>query len=257
MAEKESRSLIERLVPILLLASIAMAFLVGVLWQKVSSLESGGSLIKTPQKAANSGGNPSGDAPEAPNIEQGKMSEEQAKKIAKVDNDDHIKGGRDAKVFLIEYSDYQCPFCARFHPTAQRIVEEFKGQVAWVFRHFPLDAIHPKARPAANAAECVAKLGGEDAFWKFTDTIFADQTGTLDNLGDVAEKAGVKTDEFKSCLDSQKYNNLVDKDIEEGTQAGVRGTPGNFIVNQKGEAWFVPGAYPYDQIKPYIEEALK
>lgn len=257
MSKKDSKSLSDRLVPVLLLASIAMAFMVGVLWERVNTLETKGSLVKDAKKDSDSGNNPSGDTANAPNINQGKMSADQAKKIAKVDNEDHIKGSKDAKVFLIEYSDYQCPFCARFHPTAQKIVEEYKGQVAWVFRHFPLDMIHPKARPAANAAECVAKLGGEDAFWKFTDAIFADQAGTLDDLEGVAKKAGVEGEEFKNCFESKKYNDLIDKDISEGTQAGVRGTPGNFIVNQKGEAWFVPGAYPFEQIKPYIDEALK
>jgi protein-disulfide isomerase len=86
---------------------------------------------------------------------------------------DHVRGDRDAQIVLIEYSDFQCPFCSRFHPTAQQVVEEFNGQVMWVYRHFPLDSIHPVARKAAEASECVAELGGNDAFWNFVDTIFA------------------------------------------------------------------------------------
>ncbi len=78
---------------------------------------------------------------------------------------DHIRGNPDAPVTLVEYSDFECPFCKRFHPTVKRIVDEYGGRVRWVYRHFPLDEIHPvKARREAAAAECAAELGGNDAF---------------------------------------------------------------------------------------------
>jgi protein-disulfide isomerase len=85
---------------------------------------------------------------------------------------DHVRGNKDARFLLVEYSDYSCPFCARFHPTAQQLVEEFDGELAWVYRHFPLDQLHPTARSEAEASECVAKLAGEDAFWSFTDALY-------------------------------------------------------------------------------------
>lgn len=89
---------------------------------------------------------------------------------------DHVRGNRNARIAMIEYSDLQCPFCKQFHPTAQRVVDEYKGQVLWVYRHFPLDQgpnpLHPVARRAAEGSECVAELAGEDGFWKYVDAVF-------------------------------------------------------------------------------------
>jgi len=254
MAEKaKSGGLLDRLVPILLLASIAMAFAVGVLWQKVNSLEKGTSPVAAPGGQA--GGAVDNAPPPDAGPEQGKLADDQAAKVAAVDSDDHVRGSSDPKVYLIEYSDYECPFCSRFHETAQQVMKEYGDDVAWVYRHYPLDQIHPKARPAAIAAECVAEIGGEDAFWKFTDDLFADPSG-LEDLEAVASKVGAGSG-FASCLESEKYDELVNTDLSEGTNAGVRGTPGNFIVNQNGDTWFIPGAYPFEQIQSMIDEALQ
>ena len=256
-AKAKTGGLLDKLVPILLLASIAMAFLVGILWQKVNFLEKGtssGSGTAGEQAAGGDAGNPPPAADAGP--DQGKLSSDQASKLASVDSDDHIRGSSNAKVFLIEYSDYECPFCSRFHETAQQVLDEYGSDVAWVYRHFPLDQLHPKARPAAIASECVAETGGNDAFWNFTDAIFADQT-SISDLEAVASKIGFGGSGFTACLESNKHEDVVNNDLSEGSTAGVRGTPGNFIVNQNGDTWFVPGAYPFDQIKPMIDEALQ
>jgi protein-disulfide isomerase len=254
MAEKaKSGALLDRLVPILLLASIVMAFAVGVLWQKVGSLEKGTSPVKPP--AGQAGDTVDNAPPPDAGPDQGKLAEEQASKVVAVTSDDHVRGASNPKVYLIEYSDYECPFCARFHETAQQVLDEYGNDVAWVYRHYPLDQIHPQARPAAIASECVAEIGGEDAFWNFTDAIFADQT-SLDDLEAVASSVGAGSG-FASCLESEKYDSLVTTQLTEGTNAGVRGTPGNFLVNQAGDVWFIPGAYPYEQIQPMIDEALQ
>lgn len=240
-------NLFQNLAPILVILSIALAFLVGVLWQKVRNLEGGAGITNTGQPGT-------ADVPQPP--PNGKLSADQVAKIPEVTDEDHVKGSRDAKVFLIEYSDLECPFCARFHPTAQQAVDEYGGQVAWVYRHFPLDTIHSKARPAAEASECVAELGGEDAFWAFTDAIFADQTIALSDLASTASKAGAGGSGFQACFDGGKYKDWVEDDYQAGLTAGVTGTPGNFIVNDKGEAWIIPGAVPYDILKQAIDEAL-
>jgi protein-disulfide isomerase len=99
------------------------------------------------------------------------LSAEQVAKIPPVSEADHMMGNSSAQVYLIEYSDLQCPYCQKFHPTATQIKEEY-DQLAWVYRHFPLDSIHPKARPAALASECVTELGGNEAFWKFVGEVF-------------------------------------------------------------------------------------
>jgi len=107
--------------------------------------------------------------------DESKLASIEAAKLLKVSESDHINGSLDAELFLIEYSDYQCPYCQSFHQTAKDAIESYEGRVAWVYRHFPLDSIHPDARPAAIASECIAKLGGEEAFWQFTNAAFGTQ----------------------------------------------------------------------------------
>jgi protein-disulfide isomerase len=257
MAEKKERGgVLERLLPVLLFASIGLAFAVGVLWQKVSSLEKGTTPAKVAGEVAqNPDTVPDTNAPQPQEPLEGKLSEDQAAKLVKVDSDDHVRGNSNASVYLIEYSDYECPFCASFHTTANQVLDEYGDDVAWVYRHYPLDQLHPRARPAAKASECVAELGGNEAFWAFSDIIFEDQS-KLSDLEAVASDVGLDSAGFKSCIDSDKYAELVENDLQEGTAAGVRGTPGNFIVNKGGDVWFVPGAFPFAQLKPYIDEAL-
>ena len=86
--------------------------------------------------------------------------------------EDHLKGSIDAPVALIEYSDLECPFCKRFHPEVQKAVEKYENQIVWAYRHFPLEAIHPSARPLAEGSECAAQLGGNDKFWEYIDYVF-------------------------------------------------------------------------------------
>lgn len=255
MVKKASKGeLLEKLVPILLVVSIVLAFAVGILWERVSDIEGGGAT-----GIAGDTSQPAGDAQAPPDAgpQLGKLPEEQASKLPPVSDEDHVRGSRSAQVFLVEYSDFECPFCQQFHSTAQQVLDEFGGDVAWVYRHYPLDQIHPKARPAALASECVAELGGNDAFWNFADAIFADQQVALADLPGTASGVGVNQSALQSCIDSDKYADHVENQLQEGIAAGVRGTPGNFIVNQAGDVWFIPGAYPFDQVKTMIEEALQ
>ena len=247
MVEESKGNLLERFVPILLVASVGLAFVVGVLWQKVNNLEGGetaGVADAKPTVAVQ---------PQRPTT--GKLPADQAKKIVAVSDDDHIQGSRDAKVFLIEYSDYECPFCSRFHATAQQVVDEYDGQVAWVYRHFPLDQMHKNARKAAEAAECVAEIKGEDAWWAYTNALYKDQAKVGDFM-EVASGIGVSSTALQSCLDDGKYSEKVDKQHKGGLASGVTGTPGNLVVNSKGETWLVPGALPFEQLKTTIDEAL-
>jgi protein-disulfide isomerase len=92
--------------------------------------------------------------------------------VPEVKKDDHVRGAKNPKVYLVEYSDFQCPFCKQFHPSLQQALTEYKDQVAVVYRHFPLESIHPLARPLAEGSECAAEIGGEDAFWEYHDKVF-------------------------------------------------------------------------------------
>ncbi len=170
--------------------------------------------------------------------------------------DDHIRGPKDAKVVLVEYSDLECPFCKRFHPQMQQLMQEFSGQVAWVYRHFPL-SFHQNAEKEAEAAECVGKLGGNDKFWAYVNKIFERTTsnGTgfaLDKLGPLAAEVGVSQGKFQSCLDSGEFTAHVQQDEQEGTAFGVNGTPTTFVNGQP-----VEGAVPYEQLKQVVQSLLK
>ncbi|MDZ4231730.1 MAG: DsbA family protein, partial [Candidatus Pacearchaeota archaeon] len=92
-----------------------------------------------------------------------------------VTDQDHIRGNSSAEVTIIEYSDLECPFCKQFHPTMQQVLSEYGDKVRWVYRHFPLDQIHPQARPGAEASECVAEQKGDEGFWTFADYVFDNQ----------------------------------------------------------------------------------
>ena len=94
--------------------------------------------------------------------------------VAPITAKDHIRGSADAEVIIVEYSDTECPFCKRFHETMKQIMAEYSpsGKVAWVYRHFPLDSLHQKARTEAVALECASELGGNDAFWRYADRLF-------------------------------------------------------------------------------------
>lgn len=242
--------LTEKITPILVIVSILLAFAVGVLWQKVSFFEEGG--IKTP--TANPVADPAAQ-PQAPT--NGKMTEAQAANIPAVSNSDHVRGASDPEVYLIEYSDYECPFCGQFHPTTLQVLDEYPDQVAVVYRHFPLRQIHPQAEPAAQASECVAKIGGEEAFWKFTDYLFENQDTALADFAKSANAVGVNGSAVETCISSEEMAGKVEEQYQGGISSGVTGTPGNIIMNKNGEAWIIPGAVPFSSIKTTIDEALQ
>ncbi len=181
--------------------------------------------------------------------------------VKAVSDSDYIRGATNPKVTLVEYSDYECPYCKSFQPTLQRIMQDYSNDVAWVYRQFPL-SFHANAQKESEAGLCVGKLGGNDAFWKFSDTIFERTTSngygfSLDNLGPLAKEVGVDQAKFQSCLDGGDMTSQVAADTADGTGAGASGTPTTFIVDQNGKTLSViPGALPYDQVKAQLDQAL-
>lgn len=176
---------------------------------------------------------------------------------------DHIRGNPDAPVTLVEYSDFECPFCKRFHLTAKQLVNESKGQVRWVYRHFPLDELHPvKARKEAAAAECAAELGGNDAFWKFADRFYEmtpsnNRTDIDKVLPQIAREIGLDSGKFASCLASGKHDQRVKEDQQNAVATGGRGTPWSLIVSKGGKIYPLSGAQPYATIRQLVELALQ
>ena len=148
-----------------------------------------------------------------------------APELRAVDEDDNVKGAENPKVTIVEFSDLECPFCARFHPTMEKILENYGDDVRWVWRHFPLESIHPKARSLAIATECAAEQG---KFWEMTDEIIKDTgKGTLENY---ASAAGVNFSKLQKCVDSGKYDSAVTEDAKDAVAAGGQGTPYSVIV---------------------------
>ena len=168
---------------------------------------------------------------------------------------DHIRGAKNAKVTLIEYSDFECPFCKQHEATMQQVLKDYPNDVRLVYRNYPL-SFHQNAMKEAEAAECVSELGGQDAYWKFHDQIFARTTsnGTgfaLDQLGPLAKEVGVDQTAFQKCLDSDKYVAAINQSEQDGVAAGVQGTPGTFV-----NGTMVEGAVPYSQFKTMIDAIL-
>lgn len=176
---------------------------------------------------------------------------------------DRIRGDLSkATVAVIEYSDFECPFCKRHFPTMQQVVSTYSDKVAFVYRDFPL-SFHQNAHKEAEAGWCVQDLGGNDAFWKYHDYVFEKTTGNgtgfaLDQLPVAAKQAGVNVTKFQSCLDSGKYVKAVDDQQAEGVTAGVQGTPGNFVVDLKTQkSTLISGAVPFSSFQAAIDPLVK
>ena len=128
---------------------------------------------------------------------------------------DHILGDlTKAEIVIVEFSDLECPYCKTFHQSLQETVAKYPGKIAWVYRHFPLDGLHPKARNEARATECAASIGGNDAFWKYTDMIFATTKSNnqldLSQLPVFADKIGLDKKAFAACLASEEMDAKVE-----------------------------------------------
>ena len=182
--------------------------------------------------------------------------------ILPVTSKDHILGDPNAKVVVVEFSDLECPFCKRFHPTMQKIVDEYgkDGRVAWVYRHFPLDSIHSRTRKEAEASECAAELGGNGTFWKYINRIFevTPSNNGLDpnELFNIAEYVGLDRVKFSQCLNSGRYAQKVESDLQDAIASGGRGTPYSVVITNSGKKFTIDGAQPYNVVKRIIDNAL-
>jgi len=162
--------------------------------------------------------------------------------------DGAVKGPSSAPIEVIEFSDFQCPYCYRSNPTVKQVLSTYGDRIRFVYRNYPL-ANHPNARPAAEAAQCAAEQG---QFWAYHDRLFANQSKLSD--GDLKQSAaalGLDTGRFNACVDSHKYQERVEADIKAGNEAGVNGTPAFFINGR-----MLSGAQPFEEFKRIIDEEL-
>jgi len=166
--------------------------------------------------------------------------------IAKADRPS--QGPENAPIEIVEFSDFQCPYCEAAFPTVKTVLSTYGDRIHFVYRHFPLN-IHPQARPAAEAAQCAAEQG---KFWPFHDALFGDQSKLGDSdLKATAARLGMNSARFDQCVDSHKYRGDVDADLRAGEEAGVNGTPA-FYINGR----LLSGAQPLDTFKQVIDEEL-
>jgi protein-disulfide isomerase len=204
------------------------------------------------------------------NIEPQKLTAQVADKAAPgienvkaVNETDHIRGDKNAPVKIVEFSDMECPFCKRFHETILRIVNEYgaTGQIAWVYRHFPLEQLHPLARKAAEASECAEKIGGNNAFGQYLDEYMASQSSEesliSNNFTKIAGDVGLNKSQFETCLNSGEFSDKIDVHIQDAINSGAQGTPYSIIIGKNNKKYEINGAQPYEQVKLFIEEALK
>jgi protein-disulfide isomerase len=158
------------------------------------------------------------------------------------------KGPAGAPIELIEFSDFQCPYCLRANPTVQQVLATYGDRVRFVYRHFPLPG-HPNARPAAEASACA---GDQQQFWPYHDHLFANPAKLSDaDLKQTAAELGLDAAAFNACVDQHRHAADVDADVKAGTEVGVDGTPA-FFVNGR----MLSGAQPFSVFKKVIDEEL-
>ncbi|OHB24966.1 MAG: hypothetical protein A2542_01665 [Parcubacteria group bacterium RIFOXYD2_FULL_52_8] len=189
---------------------------------------------------------------------------DQAKNIKPVTNDDHILGDPNASIKIVEFSDTECPFCKRFHfLTMAKIMEAYaeKGDVAWVYRHAPLDSLHTKARVEAEATECAASLGGNDKFWAYLNELMT-VTPTNDGLDlaelpKIASRVGLDAKKFIACQERHESKDKIQAQLQDAIDAGLSGTPYSVIVAKNGKKYPIEGAQDFETVKAMVEVALK
>lgn len=226
---------------------LIFSFLLGMLTNKVMYLENQVANGSNANAAAAAGDTVPSEAlpPQVVDVEPGNLP---------------FLGNKDAKVTIVEFSDLQCPFCKKYlDETHEQIKEKYidTGKVKFAFRHYPLNSIHPNAQIASEASECANE---QSKFWEFHDKAFAEQdtwspltlTEATSAFVGYAGELGMNADQFRSCVESEKYKAKVEADLEAGTQVQVDGTPAFFVNGYR-----LVGAQPFSEFERVIEEELK
>lgn len=167
-------------------------------------------------------------------------------------DDRHLYGNPSARFTLIEYSDFECPYCARFHDTPKTLVESSKGNLNWEFKHFPLSSHDPAATDLAIASECVAEELGNKAFWAFNMEAFKTTGGNgagVPDLPGLVETIGMSPDDLATCMAGESARKRVNDDMQEAATEGVTGTPSSYIIdNVTGDVEIISGAQPIENV---------
>lgn len=226
------------LLTIIVIGAFILGLVLGILITKINYLEKGITTSSTETTAGSNSGSPIATTPV--DVSQGNLP---------------VLGNKDAKVKIIEFADFQCPFCERFFTeVVPNIKKDYvdKGLASFAFRHYAF--LGQESTDAANASECANEQG---KFWQYHDYLYEHQSGenqgtfAKDKLKEFALALGLNAEQFNTCLDSNKYQSNIDKDLEDGQKAGVDGTPATFV-----NGILISGALPYSEFKAQIEKAL-
>lgn len=182
--------------------------------------------------------------------DEGDTGQQEFRRYDVSEDDDPVLGSEDAAITLIEFSDFECPYCTRWHTEVfDRIREDYPDQVRFVYRDFPLKSIHPNAVPAAEAANCANE---QDMFWEFSEKLFIGELGlSSEAYLEYASQLDLDLEEFEKCIEEGRYSQEVEDDYQYASQLGVQSTP-TFFLNG------IPliGAQPYEVFKDVIEREL-
>jgi protein-disulfide isomerase len=180
--------------------------------------------------------------------------------VTPVGPSDHILGDPAAPVKIVEYADYDCEFCARFDTTVHQLIasEGSTGEVAWVYRNFPITQLHPEAYHAAEAAECVAQGAGNGAYWRFADSLFANEPAAPTTYFALAQAAGANTDTMAECMlhASTTVDAIINAQSANAQAVGAAGTPYSLILVPGYAPVVINGAWPYDELKAAVDAAI-
>ena len=191
---------------------------------------------------------------------------EELENMNPITGDDHILGNPNAPIKIVEYSDFECPACKLFQNIMTRVMMSDygkSGKVACVYRHMPIDLLHPlNARKEAVASECAAELGGNDAFWKFANRLFElslsnDDTDIKIVIPQVAREIGLDETKFALCFESGKYDAHIQEDLDNANATGGTGTPWSIVIAPNGKKYPLSGTQPEFAIKQLIDRASK
>lgn len=174
---------------------------------------------------------------------------------------DRLYGNAEAMISLVEFADFECPYCRKIHPVLKRLVDDSGGRINWVFRHFPLSGHKPNAEREAEAAECTGDLAGQQGFWKFTDALFLQARRGVSDSQAIIDRALAHTEidkeDLLACLNAGKFKDKVKQDEDEALALGLQGTPANVLINHKtGQVVLRQGAASLETLSVDVDQLL-
>lgn len=194
-------------------------------------------------------------------LDVGQPKRAQAAEVPPVTDADWSRGAASPKITFIEYSDTECPFCKRFHATLQQLLKLYPNDVQWVYRHYPIDSNHTKARKESEALECAGDIGGEEKFWAYLDRLMeitpANDGLDLNELPKIAEYVKIDKDAHTKCVESGKFAQKIQQQVNDAQAIGADGTPHTIIITKDGTKYPLKGYVDVGQLSNAIKPLLK